>query len=212
MNFIITWVITYIVSLIMKIGNALKLYKDAADLGYKIINKNLNELDNKTSNLDIKDWLMFIPFINIIYNIYQAYIYSGNKDDLLFRLKVLGLLERMDIDEAEEYNNKPTAINAFLSVNKVKARKIQKEEMEEAIKDYEYTEKDRKYLLKYIKKQSGNNPEVLNYLKNDPRFSWIFEEKSSDLHEKLPDELEDINNEKDEKEFTKQKIKHYKKR
>lgn len=115
-EFLIFWIASIITSFSMEISNELRMFKDAADAGYKIDIKRLSELGEQLNPNTSKNTLlsMLVPISNIM-QIYQRTIqYNNARSMILTQLGVMDVLEEMTEKEKEEYQQKPTDLNAIL--------------------------------------------------------------------------------------------------
>lgn len=116
MNFIGIWIITVITSVVWEFKNELKMFKDFADIGYKInVNKmkdiQSNVLPQSNSNIFLN---MMIPFLNIASVIRRKSLYENNKQLIFDQYDKMGVLEEMTETEKEEYAKNPSGWNAVL--------------------------------------------------------------------------------------------------
>ena len=124
MEFLILWLGTNIISFWMEMVNELRMFKDAADAGYKIdmarmsdLSKQLNPNASKVALLS-----MLIPIFNIMQGFQRANQYNNVKSMMLDQLNVLDILEEMSEIEKQEYLKKPTALNALFVPLKMEIR------------------------------------------------------------------------------------------
>lgn len=124
MELLVLWVGTSITSFCMEMANELKMFKDVADVGYKIdirrlsdLNKQLNPNASKTTLLS-----MLIPIFNIM-QVFQRTVQYNNIRPMIFdQLNVMDVLEEMSEIEKQEYQKKPTGLNALLIPLKAEIR------------------------------------------------------------------------------------------
>lgn len=116
MELLIIWIGTIITSFCMEISNSMRLYKDMADLGYKINNEKLREVNSQT-NPAIRQQSFFsllIPIYNIFCVFERAIKYNNLKNMVFDQLNILGILEEMNEQEILEYSKKKTGFNAIM--------------------------------------------------------------------------------------------------
>lgn len=105
MELLVLWVGTSITSFCMEMANELRMFKDVADVGYKIdirrlsdLNKQLNPNASKTTLLS-----MLIPIFNIM-QVFQRTVQYNNIRPMIFdQLNVMDVLEEMSEIEKQEY-------------------------------------------------------------------------------------------------------------
>lgn len=116
MSFFGIWSMTFIVSVVCEFKNELKIFKDFADIGYKINIDRLDELSKMISSYSNNSSLInyLIPFYNIFYVLKKVKLYEENKQHIFEQYMTLGLIDEMSDIEKEEYQKKPTAFNAIL--------------------------------------------------------------------------------------------------
>ncbi len=108
---------TIVLSFILDTKNGMRLYKDMADLGYKIDSKRYNEIIKKIAPNATKINLLTlcIPIYNI-FAVYQRTLeYNDIRDTAYDQLNVLGVLEEMTELEKKNYEKKPTGFRAIFS-------------------------------------------------------------------------------------------------
>lgn len=116
MKILIMWLGSVVASFFMEIGNELRMYKDAADAGYKINNSKLLERLGKgrESKPSLSTLFLLTPVINIMFVMKNTLDYNDRRDDLLTQLHVMGALDEMSDYEKSEYAKRPTGLNALL--------------------------------------------------------------------------------------------------
>lgn len=116
MEFLVLWLITIIISFYMQITNVFKIFKDAADAGYKFDINRMSDVDEQlnpnTSNVTLLS--MLIPFFNIMLTFKITIQYNNTRYMLLDKLNILNVLEEMSEIEKKEYLKNPTSLNALL--------------------------------------------------------------------------------------------------
>lgn len=117
MNFFIMWPITIVISFIFEFKNEFKMFKDFADIGYKVNTDKLTDLStmSATSNaLNASLTAMLIPFFNIACTLARRKKYEENKELIFEQYLKLGIIEEMSDEEFEEYKKNPTGVNALM--------------------------------------------------------------------------------------------------
>ena len=116
MELLIIWLLTTILSLGMEFANSMKIFKYAADEGYKI-NKEILDETNEQLSPEIQKKAMFplfIPVFNLFYVMKHTMDISRLGNEIVQRLLVLGVLEDMTDDEINKYKKNPTPLNATI--------------------------------------------------------------------------------------------------
>ncbi len=116
MEFLGIWLGSCITSFGIEIATSFRMFKDVADAGYKI---DIDRMDKITKILDPdsskREFLtMLLPVFNIMHSSFKAIDYNNAKSMLLDQLGVLDVLEEMSEIEKQEYQKKPTGLNAIL--------------------------------------------------------------------------------------------------
>lgn len=103
------------ISYVIEIKNALRLFKDAADIGYKINSKKMSELPaDKEGAKKLFTQTLMIPFFNLFVAYTHIEQYNNTVDLQLQQCDTFGVLEKMSSFEKEFYENNPSAFNAML--------------------------------------------------------------------------------------------------
>lgn len=133
MDYIFFWLTTIILSTGTSLANELRMYKDAADNGYRIDGINLNRNMKKyfspiVRNLSLK---LLIPFYNIFVSLINVMAYNLNRPKLLDNLNMLDALDEMSEEEKEKFQKFPTGLHAFILMikNTIKLSKLNKIEI-----------------------------------------------------------------------------------
>lgn len=116
MEFLVLWLGTTAASFAMELANEFKIFKDAADAGYKIDIKRLSEFQKQLSPdaTKITFLSMLIPLYNVM-SVFQRVIqYENARPMILDQLSVTGVLEEMSDYEKKEYSKRPTGLNALI--------------------------------------------------------------------------------------------------
>lgn len=116
MEFLVLWLGTTAASFAMELANEFKIFKDAADAGYKIDTKRLSEFQKQLSPdaTKITFLSMLIPLYNVM-SVFQRVIqYENARPMILDQLSVTGVLEEMLDYEKKEYSKRPTGLNALI--------------------------------------------------------------------------------------------------
>ena len=119
MELLIIWILTIITSFGMKFIQELRIFKDIADLGYKVDLNELSEVDkelNKSHHnmLNVAFLELLIPIYNMVSVLERTIQYSSNKAYFLEQLKFMDCIERMSRFEYGEYQKKSTGLNAVV--------------------------------------------------------------------------------------------------
>lgn len=119
MELLITWISTVITSVGMEVAQELKIFKDIADLGYKLNFDKISEMEDEfnkgylsSSNKAILE--LFIPIYNMISVLERTVEYASSRESFLQQLKFMNCIEGMSKFEYEEYQKKPTGLNAVI--------------------------------------------------------------------------------------------------
>lgn len=115
MEFLVFWLGTVIASFGMEIANELRMFKDAADAGYKINVKRLSELQKQLNPDATQTTLltMLIPLFNMMQVCQRTMQYNNARPMILDQLRIMDTLEEMSEIEKEEYLKNPTGFNAL---------------------------------------------------------------------------------------------------
>ena len=124
MNFISTWLVTVLISSGVSVANELRMYKDAADNGYRIDGINLNAYTSKYRSNIVKNitFRILIPFYNILSSLVNVLIYNNNRPRLLYELNMMDALDEMREEEKEYYQKFPTGLRALRMMVKESVR------------------------------------------------------------------------------------------
>lgn len=116
MEFLIFWLGTTVASYCMEFANEARMFKDAANAGYKIDVKRLSELGKQLNPNASKTMLLLlmIPILNFGYVIKRTIQYNDIRSNVLDSLNSIGALEEMTDYEKKEYEKKPTTLNAII--------------------------------------------------------------------------------------------------
>lgn len=100
----------------MEITNELRMFKDAADAGYKIDVKRLSELGMQLNPNATKETLlsMLIPIFNVMQVFQRTIQYNNVRPMILDQLSVIDALEEMTESEKAEYLKNPTGLNTLV--------------------------------------------------------------------------------------------------
>lgn len=127
MGFGSIWSITVILTIVFEFKNEFKMFKEFADMGYKINTDKLTDLSKMsvtTNSINSSLIGMLIPFYNLASVMVKRKKYEENKEFIFEQYMRLGILEEMTYDEWEEYKKNPTGVNAILVPLK---KEVQKE-------------------------------------------------------------------------------------
>ncbi len=116
MELLVLWLGTSIASFCMEMANELRMFKDVADAGYKIDIRRLSDLSKQLNPNASKATLlsMLIPIFNIMQVFQRTVQYNNARPMILDQLNVMDALEEMSEIEKQEYQKKPTGLNALL--------------------------------------------------------------------------------------------------
>lgn len=116
MGLLILWIGTSFASFGMEIANELRMFKDAADAGYKVDVKRLSELEKQLNPNATKVTLlsMLIPIFNVMKVFQRTIQYNNIRPMILDQLSVIDALEEMSEIEKTEYLKNPTGLNALI--------------------------------------------------------------------------------------------------
>lgn len=176
MEFLIFWLVTVIGSYVINCKIAFMMLKDLADAGFKINVDNMKKIsDEFNENTSNNKLLFLIPIVNMFYSFKIVLDYNNSKWNILDRLRVLGILENMSIEEKKKYDENPTVINAIL-LSAIK----------EDTKAYKDLDEGFDELLKIISEKND-----INYEELKEKVNAIDEDKNNSTR------LEEIQGEKD---------------
>jgi len=115
-EFLFFWVGSSIMSFLMDLGNEMRIFKDAADAGYKIKMEKLSELGKQvnTNEKTPTSLLNIIPLVNILIALQRTIQYNNIRTRVLNQLSVMDVLEEMTEIEKSKYLSKPTIFNALI--------------------------------------------------------------------------------------------------
>lgn len=141
MEFLILFLGTSVASFCVEMANELRMFKDVADVGYKIDMERLSDLSEQLNPNGSKNTFltMLIPIVNIILVLQRIIQYNNVRPMLLDQLNVMGVLEEMTEIEKIEYQKNPTGLNALIIPLKMKMR-ISKASSIKLDDDYEKSE------------------------------------------------------------------------
>lgn len=116
MEFIYTWLGTTITSLILSTINELRMYKDAADAGYKIDGRNLNKYNQEYEQRNIKNFslALLIPFVNLFITVINVVMYGLTRENIIEHLGMIKVLEDLTEEEKKKYQKFPTGLHALI--------------------------------------------------------------------------------------------------
>ena len=124
MKIVVLWISTVAASFCIELTNELRMFKDVADAGYKINIDRLSDLSKKLNPDASKITLlsMLIPIFNIIQVFERITKYNNIRPMLLDQLSIIDALEKMSEIEKQEYQKRPTGLNAILVPFKLEVR------------------------------------------------------------------------------------------
>lgn len=104
MSFLIFYLTTVILSAGMKFASDVRIYKDAADEGYKIL-----------FDMDLFKLPLLVPLFNLIWVVKNTMDYDNDyRSKILYSLNEMGALEEMNELEKRDYEKNPSTLNAYL--------------------------------------------------------------------------------------------------
>lgn len=113
------YIITTLASIGLTTHQFLSLIKDVVDAGYIFDMEKIKEFSdnekNASPNLGIK---LFWPIVNILWALYDTYMYSSYRDEILSGLNVFDVLRRVPDSLYQEYQKNPSALNALMTLIK----------------------------------------------------------------------------------------------
>lgn len=105
-----------ILSIMLSLGietiNELSMFKEVANLGYKV---DLSKVDKYIDKKDTLKWfvMLFIPGLNVIFSIKRLKKYDEFKSRLKYDIENMDIFIKMNSEEYEKYLDNPKSINAF---------------------------------------------------------------------------------------------------
>ncbi len=129
MKYFIMWLLTVVVSYFMEIMSELRIFKDAADAGYKVDLQRLKDISAQINPDGDKIFTLslLIPIFNMINVLCRTRKFDEDRGFLLDELRVIDALDEMSKVEQEEYSKKPTLFNALFIPFIVKKRLLDSE-------------------------------------------------------------------------------------
>ena len=120
MELIIIYLLTIILSFIGELSNSFLMFKDVASAGYKIDIKKLSEITKKLNSNNQNNSLIriLIPFYNLYKVLETRSKYVQQREFILPELNVLDVVEEMTEYEKNEFQKKPTGLNAIVVMAK----------------------------------------------------------------------------------------------
>lgn len=115
MELLIMWIVTIIASVSMEVANELRMFKDAADNGYKIDIKAISDFAKQVNPNASKATMMslLVPVVNILGVLQRTMMYNNARSTILDQLSVIDSLIKMTKEEEDEYKKNPTTLNAI---------------------------------------------------------------------------------------------------
>lgn len=173
MEFLLMWLGTIIASFGMEMKNEFRLFKDVADAGYKVDTKKLSEIQKQLNPEGAKNVMISLlcPFINIMGVFDRIVKYNSIRPFVLTQLNIMDVLDEMSEIEKEEYEKKPTGLNALLVPIKYEARLKQANVVSDAEDSKIYFEFDKNVNEIIILKSTGkyanlNKEEQIEIIQN----------------------------------------------
>lgn len=161
-------ILSYPVAFGMNFALAIKMFKDLANEGYKLNVERAKELTGAVNENNPISRYKYYPIINMAASMASAILYNKEYGQSILALHVTQCLDEMTDEEKKDFNEKPTAFNAFkiLVLSDLKKRKQQQiEEVKEEYKDQyninvDYDFKENSYKIDIIDKKT--NERVMN--------------------------------------------------
>lgn len=117
-------VTTIPLSFVMEFAHEFRMFKDAADAGYKVDTRRFSELGNQlnpnAANITLLS--MLIPCANVMLVFDRMKKYNDIRPMMLNQLSAIDVLEEMSEIEKAEYQKNPTGLNAAIVPLKSKRR------------------------------------------------------------------------------------------
>jgi len=115
-EFLFFWITSSVLCLSLEVINELRIFKDTADAGYILKFSNFKNLDSINNPYDTK--ILFLSLLTPIYYLFKVFErtreYNNVRNRILDELYIYDLIEEMTEYEKEEYNKKPTTMNALV--------------------------------------------------------------------------------------------------
>lgn len=133
MGLLFLWISTIVISKSMDVITSCRIIRDIADEGYKIKPDRFRDISSEltSDSTNYTKIRSIIPFYNVFSSMNIGLEYFRNKGNILDQLYLLDTVERMDREEIELYNKKPSAFRAISIANK----KSDKFKQYESLKD-----------------------------------------------------------------------------
>ncbi len=115
MPILLLTILTYPASLLISLGTAKSIAKDAAKEGYKI---NLDYFkENRNASKGIDKYYMYLPFLNVFKAIEINLNYQFNKQEEFEMMRIYGAFTPMNKAEEDYYNEKKTFLRLMNIAN-----------------------------------------------------------------------------------------------
>ena len=115
MPILLLTILTYPASLLISLGTAKSIAKDAAKEGYKI---NLDYFkENRNAAKGIDKYYMYLPFLNVFKAIETNLNYQFNKQEEFEMMRIYGAFTPMNKKEEDYYNKKKTFLRLMNIAN-----------------------------------------------------------------------------------------------
>lgn len=111
---LIMWGLTTVASFIMEIAQESRLFKELADLGYKLNFVRFREFQQSIGYKNNSLSWMLVPLYNIFMVIENTIKYNEARNMILDELNVIDVIEEMSDWELNEYKKNPIGLNAIL--------------------------------------------------------------------------------------------------
>ena len=112
MQIVLFIILSFFLSLGIETINELSIFKEIANLGYKV---DLSIVEQYVDKKDNFKWLVmsFIPGLNVFASIKRLKKYDSFRNDISNKVNEMDLFIKMDDEEYQSYLDNPKAINAF---------------------------------------------------------------------------------------------------
>ena len=116
MNYVVFWIGSTAISFGCELYNTFRIFKDAADLGFKINREGLGKLTSymDTNAKAISNLTLVIPGINLLEVLRRTNAYNSDKHSYIYSLQAAGALEFMNEKEKKYYYKNPSMSRAIM--------------------------------------------------------------------------------------------------
>ena len=185
MSYIVMWLTTVLASYVFDFKIAFKMFKEIADVGYKINADKFRDFANSipTNSSDISKVIRFIPFVNLLYTLHGINSYENNKQLIFQQFLSLDILEEMTDDEKEEYKKNPTGLNAMV-ITLNNGRVVNGKIVNEPIATIKEQEANGEFSIVKIKFNSNNKDKFYEIISTSGPISRLSIEEQNEFVEK----------------------------